>query len=82
MSRVRVAVNGTEYTSVVEGLDGQITLSSSKHDKVFVTTLYELQTQYGVKTAYFVQQALGTAKQSKMVEALAAKVSEAIAKAV
>lgn len=59
MSKTKVTVNGTEYDSVVEGPGGQITLSSSKHAQTFVTTLYELQTQYGVKTAYFVKVALG-----------------------
>jgi hypothetical protein len=59
MRKQRVTVNGTEYDSVVENPQGQITLSSSRHSQRFVTTMEELQTQYGVKTAYFVKEALG-----------------------
>jgi hypothetical protein len=53
----RVTVNGTEYDSVVES-SGWVICSSTKHDGVFTTTMEELQAQYGVKTAYFVRQAL------------------------
>ncbi len=58
VAKTKVTVNGTEYDSVVEDVQGVVTLSSSKHEQVFVTTLQELQTQYGVKTAYFVKAAL------------------------
>lgn len=62
MSRQRVTVNGTVYDSVVEDRKGQITLSSSKHEQTFITTLEELKTQYGVKQAYFVLRALEGAR--------------------
>ena len=52
-------VTGAQYDSVIEDVQGNITLSSSKHAEVFLTLLEELQTQYGGKTAYFVKVALG-----------------------
>lgn len=57
MTRPRFTVNGIEYDTVVES-SGWIICSSTKHDGVFTTTMEELRTQYGVKTAYFVRQAL------------------------
>lgn len=59
-----MTVNGVEYDSVVEDCTGQITLSSSKHEQTFVTTLEELRTQYGVKQAYFVLRALEGARRT------------------
>jgi hypothetical protein len=57
MAKQRVVVNGTEYNLIIP--HGQeITLSSDKHAATMTTTLHELQTQYGVKTAYFVRLAL------------------------
>lgn len=54
----RFTVNGVEYDSVQEDREGAVFLSSSRHPQTFLTTMEELQTQYGVKTAFFVQQAL------------------------
>jgi hypothetical protein len=59
MRKTKVTVNGTEYDHVVEDPHGRVHLSSSKHPDKFITSLEELQTQYGVKTAYFVKMALG-----------------------
>ena len=47
-------VNGTAYTKAAGTVEGAVTLSSSKHATVFVTTIDELRTQYGRKQAFFV----------------------------
>ena len=57
MPRPKFTVNGIEYDAVVES-SGWIVCSSTRHDGVFTTTMEELKTQYGVKTAYFVRVAL------------------------
>lgn len=58
MAKKRILVNGVEYDSVQEAPSGAITLSSSKHPNVFVTSLEELSTQYGAKQAWAVKLAL------------------------
>lgn len=57
-----VFVNGTLYDKVVEDAKGKITLASSKHSNVFITTLEELNEQYGFRQAYAVIVALGRRK--------------------
>jgi hypothetical protein len=57
--KTKVVVNGVEYDDVREAVDDKVVLSSSKHDGILVTSLEELSTEYGVKTAYFVKVALG-----------------------
>lgn len=68
MSRQRFTVNGTEYDLVVES-SGWVICSSTKHEGVFTTTLEELRTQYGVKTAYAVRLALdaGARQRARLV---------------
>ena len=61
MSRPRFTVNGIEYDTVVDSA-GWTVCSSTRHDGVFTTTMEELKTQYGVKTAYFVGIALNEAR--------------------
>lgn len=55
---MKIMVNGTEYTKVEEKPSGEIVLTSTKHPIVMRTTMEELATQYGRRTAYGVQRAL------------------------
>lgn len=49
-------VNGVAYNRVsVDRTTGQLTLTSTKHPAVLVTTMDELRTYYGRRTAYEVE---------------------------
>ena len=61
MKRQHVAVKGIWYHKVTQQGD-IITLSSDLHFQTLTTTMEELKTQYGVKTAYFVGIALNEAR--------------------
>ncbi len=58
MVKKSVIVNGTKYDRIASDAQGRITLSSTQHEGTMITDLEELSTQYGVKTAAGVREAL------------------------